>query len=145
MMIFSIYHQHWGREQSRVRYKHYKAQKIKELMRHILTFVIIELDQDGAKEHQLLYFVKYLPSIPHYGDYRQWQLLRIDVLACLLFPTQSPYRIPRHDIGTEWEHNNRQRHQFCILNRLEMRHVLGHSMDPIIRVNALIALPRINP
>jgi hypothetical protein len=110
-------------------------------MRHILTFVIIELDQDGAKEHQLLYFVKYLPSIPHYGDYKQWQLSRLGILAGLLFSTQSPYRIPRQVIGTVWEHNNRRRQQFCILNTLEIRNVLGHSMVTIARVNALIALP----
>ena len=144
MMIFSIYHQHWGREQSRLRCKHYKAQKIKELMRRIFTFVVIELDQDDAKEDQCLYFIKHLPTIPYYGNDRQWQLSRLAVLAGLLFPTQSPYRIPRHDIGTEWEHDNRRRHQFCSLHGLEIRHVLGYSMDTITRVNALIALPRIN-
>jgi len=129
-MIPSICHQHCDR-----------LHKIKELMRRIFTFVVIELDQDGAKEDQCLYFVKYLPSIPHYGDYKQWQLSRLGVLAGLLFPTQSPYRIPRQDIGTVWEHNNRRRQQFCILNRLQTRNVLGHSMDTIERVNALIALP----
>lgn len=139
-----IYRQHWGMEQSRLRYKHYRAQKLKNLMHRIFIFVIVELEEYCAQEDQIFNLVRYLPLRPHYGDYRQWQLSRLDRLGNLLFPIPMPYRISRENTGTLSEHENRQRQQFCLLHNLKHENIIGYSIDTISRVNAFIGLAPLN-
>ena len=159
MNILSIYYDHWGREQNEARRKKSQLKYIRTVLGGVYAFTVREVDLDprsgnfvwGALEENDPDFWHHLKFVT--ANFSSWEqnawfpstpkhrFARVQILANLLFPPQSPEWIPRFQTGTRWEHQHKQRRSICRLNALSDSTFTQESLATLSRLNALIALP----
>lgn len=159
MNVLSVYYDHWGREQNRLRHQLYQRRVVRRLMSKLFFFSVIEMDEDPRPmantswgylpidARDFWYWMRFVVATweePSLSNDPRSCFSNMDTLANLLFPTQSPTRLSRTDVGTPWEHLKRRRRHLCRLNALSETLMFGEEVDTLERVNALIALPPLN-
>jgi hypothetical protein len=161
MNILSIYYDHWGREQNEARRKKSQLKYIRTVLGCVYAFTVREVDHDprngnfvwGVVEENdpdFWHHLKFVSGNFSFGEGNgnvwfpstpKHRFARVQMLANLLFPPQSPEWIPRFQTGTRWEHEHMQRRSICRLNALSYSTFSQESLATLSRLNALIALP----
>jgi len=155
--VLSIYFQHWGREQARLRQDKYRTQCHDRTIEQIFSFWMFLLEVDD------LDVIRHFPRLPNKISFLQASM-RLNLaslvatavrhtspgtvpfvflvdLSCRLFPLLCPPLCPRHDVPTPSEHRTRYLTRVSSLHQIALDRLVALSATEILQVHALVVLP----